>query len=233
MRRGGGALAVLGLVALWGLYDPGLTADYAAAVGRVESVTLPDGTKAQLDSGASMSWSETASERRVHLHAGIVAFETAMDATRDFVVQSATLQARPVGTVFAVSANDAKWSALVQSGQVRITLNESEASVQIAAGEAAVRGAGGQELSTAPIDIGRALAWRTGILDFKDEPLSDVIATLDRYKPGRIVLLNDDVAAQRFNGVLSLDNIDQALEVVAASSGLERVANWPLIVILR
>lgn len=231
-RFGGGALAVVGLVALWGLYDPGLTADYAAGVGHVESVTLPDGTRAQLDSGASMSWSETASERRVRLHAGVVVFETAADPARDFIVESATIQARPVGTVFAVSADDAGWSALVQSGQVQVTLDESEASVLIGAGEAAVRDAGGQALSTVSIDVERALAWRGGFLDFKDEPLSDVIAALDRYKPGRIILLNDQAAAQRFDGVLSLDNIDQALEVVANSSGLELVANWPLIVIL-
>lgn len=231
-RFGGGALAVVGLVALWGLYDPGLTADYAAGVGHVESVALPDGTRAQLDSGAAISWSETASERRVRLHAGVVVFDTAADPARDFIVESATIQARPVGTVFAVSADDAGWSALVQSGQVRVTLDESDAGVLIGAGEAAVRDAGGQALSTASIDTGRALAWRAGILDFKDEPLADVIAALDRYKPGRIILLNERAAAQRFDGVLSLDNIDQSLEVVAKSSGLELLANWPLIVIL-
>ena len=81
--------------------------------------------------------------------------------------------------------------------------------------------------------MARALAWREGLLDFKDAPLAEVIATLDRYKPGRILLLNDEAAAKRFDGVLSLDNIDQALRIVARSSGLELLADWPLLAVLR
>ena len=232
MQRGG-AVALVGLAALWGLSDPSFTADYSAPTGGMETVMLPDGTKAQLDSGASMSWSQTATERRVRLHAGVAVFETAAKADGDFVVESDSFEARPVGTVFAVSAEDVAWSALVQSGEVRVTLDGRPASVLIGPGEAASIDGATLDLSSGPIDVERALAWRDGVLDFRNEPLADVIAALDRYRPGRIVLLNDEAARQRFDGVLSLDDVDQALEIVATSSGLELIANWPMLVILR
>ncbi|MGP1253485.1 MAG: FecR family protein [Kiloniellales bacterium] len=232
----GGGIALLAAALLWVVFDPSLTADYSAPVGTVERVTLPDGTVAHLDSGASISWSESGTERRVRLHAGIGLFETATEAAgseRDFVVEAAALEVRPLGTVFAVSAEASGWSALVQSGQVRISLPSSGASTVIGPGEAASIADPDGHLATSAIDVERMLAWRTGVLDFKNAPLAEVIATLERYRPGRILLLNDEAAARRFDGVLSLDDVDQALQIVAESSGLEPLANWPLLVVLQ
>ena len=229
----GGAFGILGLALLWVLYDPGLTADYSAPVGSIERITLPDGTVAQLDSGASMSWSESESERHIRLHAGVAVFETADGSGRDLVVVTEAVEARPVGTVFAVSADDTGWSALVQSGRVRVTLPEVGASALIGPGEAASIDDADRRLATSAIDVERALAWREGVLDFKNAPLADVIAALDRYRPGRILLLNERAATERFDGVLSLDDVDRSLRIVAESSGLELLTTWPMLVILR
>lgn len=232
VRRGTvGGLLALGLV--WLVFDPSLTADYSAPVGSVARIELPDGTVAHLDSGTSMSWSETASERRVRLHAGVAVFETASGAAGEFVVAVDGLEARPVGTVFAVAADGMEWSTLVQSGQVRVSVPKSGSSTLIGPGEAAFIGGAEAPVATSAIDVERALAWRDGVLDFKNVPLSDVVAALDRYRPGRILLLNDAAAARRFDGVLSLDDIDRALNAVAESSGLEPPTVWPMLVVLR
>ena len=45
--------------------------------------------------------------------------------------------------------------------------------------------------------------------------------------------MNETVAAKRFDGVLSLDEVDRALHIVAGSSGLEPVVAWPLLVVPR
>ena len=229
----GGGLALVGLAALWVVTDSSLTADYSAPVGAVEKVTLPDGTVAQLDSGASLSWSESDTERRVRLHAGAVVLETAAGSARDFVVETDTLEARPLGTVFAVSADDGAWSALVEAGRVRVTLPGSETNAVIGPGQAVAIDSARSGFETAPVDVERALAWRAGLLDFKNAPLAEVIAALDRYRPGRIVLLNDEAAGRRFDGVLSLENVDRSLEIVADTSGLELLASWPLLAVLR
>lgn len=228
----GGGIALLAVALLWVAFDPSLTADYSAPVGAVERVTLPDGTMAHLDSGTSISWSETPTERRVRLHAGSGLFETVAESERAFVVETAALEVRPVGTVFAVSAEASGWSALVQSGQVRISLPGSGASTVIGPGEAASIAGPDRQLTTSTIDVERMLAWRSGVLDFKNAPLAEVIEALERYRPGRILLLNDEAAARRFDGVLSLDDVDQALRIVAESSGLEPLATWPLLVVL-
>lgn len=229
----GGGIALLAAALLWLAFDPSLTADYSAPIGSVARVTLPDGTIAHLDSGASISWSESQTERRVRLHAGIGLFETAPEPERDFVVEAAALEVRPLGTVFAVSAEASGWAALVQSGEVRVSLPDSGSSTVIGPGEAASIAGPDEGLAISEVDAERLLAWRSGVLDFKNTPLAEVIATLERYRPGRILLLNDAAAARRFDGVLVLDDIDGALRIVAESSGLEPLATWPLLVVLR
>lgn len=228
-----GSLGLVAAALLFVAFDPRLMADYSAAVGKVEDITLPNGTRVQLDSGAAMSWSETEAKSRVRLHGGVAVFETTAEAERAFVVEAGVLEVRPIGTVFAVSAEGSGWSALVESGQVRVSLPDSGASRLIGPNEAAsVEGASGQ-LSSAAIDVERTLAWRNGVLDFKNAPLAEVVGTLERYRPGRILLLNEEAASQEFDGVLSLDDIDGALQIVAESSGLELRATWPLLVVLR
>ncbi|WP_119166269.1 FecR family protein [Algihabitans albus] len=229
----GGSLGLLTAVLLLVAFDPSVTADYSASVGQIERITLPNGTRVQLDSGAAISWSQTDAESRVRLHGGVALFETAGRVERAFVVEVGDLEVRPVGTVFAVAAEGFGWSALVESGQVRVSLPDSGASSLIGPGEAAsVAGTGGS-LSSAAIDAERTLAWRNGVLDFKNAPLTEVVRTLDRYRPGRILLLREDAARKRFDGVLSLDDIDGALQIVAESSGLDLLATWPLLVVLR
>ena len=235
VRRGGGVLAALmafGLV--WLVADPTLTADYKAPAGIVKQVTLPDGTLAHLDSGASLSWYESDMERRVELHAGVVLFETAPDDKRGFVVESGEIEARPVGTIFAVSAGETPWAALVKSGRVQVSLENTDASLVLGPGQAATIDDGATSgIRTARVDVNHALAWQVGVLEFKNAPLAEVIRTLERYRPGRIILLNEQARSKRFDGVLSLKDIDQALSIVARAGGLKPVADFPMLLVLR
>lgn len=233
LLRGGG-LGLLTAALLFVAFDPSLMADYSAPIGQVERIALPNGVKAQLDSGAALSWSEREGESRARLHAGVVAFETTVEAERTFVVEVGALEVRPIGTVFAVSAADAAgWRAVVESGQVRVTRRDSGASRVIGPNEAAWVDVESGQLTSAAVNVERTLAWRDGVLDFKNASLAEVVRTLERYRPGRILLLNEEAAQQRFDGVLALNDIDEALRIVAESSGLKLEAALPLLAVLR
>ena len=220
-------------VAVWLLADPGLLSDYRSPVGRITRVELPDGTLAHLDSGSAVSWQETDSERRVRLHHGMAIFETAPDPDRPFTVETHAISARALGTVFAVSTYDDGWAALVRSGKVRVSRRENAQALIVAPGRAVWIEPGSPGLKADAVDGAQALAWQFGRLDFQDEPLWRVIETLDRYRPGRILLLNKAAGARRFDGVLSLADVDQSLAIVAASSRLEISVSLPYLVVLR
>ena len=45
------------------------------------------------------------------------------------------------------------------------------------------------------------MGWREGVLVFRDMPLSEAVAEINRYRPGRIMVLDDALAARRVSGV--------------------------------
>ena len=55
---------------------------------------------------------------------------------------------------------------------------------------------------TAPAraDMEQAMGWREGVLVFRDMPLSEAVAEINRYRPGRIMVLDDALAARRVSG---------------------------------
>lgn len=57
-------------------------------------------------------------------------------------------------------------------------------------------------------------AWRHGLLVFRDAPLSDLVDEVNRYRPGRIILLDQDLARRHVVATFRLDRIEDAVTFV-------------------
>lgn len=60
-------------------------------------------------------------------------------------------------------------------------------------------------------DPARVSAWRRGELVFEQARLDEVIAEINRYRPGHVILRNDAARAQRVSGIFPIASLDQAL----------------------
>ncbi len=65
-----------------------------------------------------------------------------------------------------------------------------------------------------------ALEWRNGSINFTGKPAGEVVAELNRYRPGRIYL-PDSYAEVRLSGVIHVRRADLAVDHLAKSLGLE------------
>lgn len=63
-------------------------------------------------------------------------------------------------------------------------------------------------------------AWREGELSFENTPLEQVITEINRYRQGRIVLLNSNIAQEPLSGRFQLHALDQALSQIQHTFGL-------------
>ena len=54
-------------------------------------------------------------------------------------------------------------------------------------------------------------AWRDGILVFRQTSLTNVIAEINRYRPGRVVLLDQNVAKRQVSGRFAIHTLDTVL----------------------
>jgi transmembrane sensor len=64
-------------------------------------------------------------------------------------------------------------------------------------------------------------AWQRGVLIFRDVPLAQVIAEVNRYRPGRIILANRALAERKVVAGFRLDRIDDAVKDLTRSLGVQ------------
>ncbi|GAB3051706.1 FecR family protein [Stenotrophomonas tumulicola] len=69
--------------------------------------------------------------------------------------------------------------------------------------------------------IAEVSAWTTGMLVFRRSPLSDVVAELNRYRRGRVVLRDERLANELVSGRFGIDDPEAALEQLRLSLSLQ------------
>lgn len=227
-----GVIAVLGTTLHRMGFIDRLRADHFTAVGEIRSVTLADGSRVDLNTDSAIIVRYTPAERRIDLIRGEAFFDVAANAERPFVVHGSVLDATALGTRYAVQGPSATGTAGVQveSGQVGVT--GAGGRVVLGAGEAARLTDQGRLVVT-HADTANSTAWRGGKLVFSGEPLRQVLATLERYRHGRIVVLDAAAAEQRVSGIFDLNDTDQALQVLEDSLPVTVTHLTGMIVVVR
>lgn len=213
--------------------------------------TLPDGSVADVKPGAEIAIDYSPGLRRVVLRRGEAHFDVRPDPQRPFVVVARGIEARAVGTAFAVALDDGAVQVLVTSGRVAvqpaaapITAGTAPtpadpvapASTLVTAGERVV-----VELAVAapiavvetvsPDQITAQLAWREPRLEFSAAPLSEVVAMINRHGATRVELADPALGDLRLSGVVRVGNLEALLHLLRLEFGIaaERRENtWVL-----
>jgi transmembrane sensor len=207
VRRWSGALAMaacmvlmIGVGAGWqpSRWVDDLGADYVSAPGEIRTVTLADQSHVTLDADSAIAVDFSRGERRIELRRG-AGFFSVTHTGEPFVVDAEKGQARVLGTQFEVRLQPHGAQVTVLSGRVGVTADKHAAQQILSAGQQVAYGEGSAEKLHA-VDSEAQLAWRQGWLNYYKATLAEVVQDLGRYYPGRIVLLNDELAARRVSG---------------------------------
>jgi ferric-dicitrate binding protein FerR (iron transport regulator) len=162
-----------------------------ATPGQQRSVTLPDGSTADLNSGTALTYQRgfrawpfvDADRRRVRLDGE--AFFSVRDGDRPFVVRTANARVRVTGTRFNVRARpsaDSATAVAVAAGRVEVRSSRGPGrAVVLEQGQASrVRNAEAAPTPPQPTDLAPVLAWRQDGFAVTEAPLSAVVRELER-----------------------------------------------------
>jgi transmembrane sensor len=208
--------ALLGAATLVAVLQTGffnrLRSDHSTSVGEVRSVTLSDGSSVDLNTDTAILLSFTDKERRVTLLRGEAFFDVKSDPNRPFVVVEGDITAEAVGTRYSVASATNISGGSVQVLEGRVKVGSAKANVTIRGGEG-VRVDRNGEASVFQLDEDD-LAWRMGKLVFSQRPLIEVLAALDRYRPGKIFLLDRGAGRQPVSGIFDVRDADHAIDAI-------------------
>ncbi|MEX2449317.1 MAG: FecR family protein [Rhodospirillales bacterium] len=210
----------------------GFFADHVTAIGERRTVTLPDGSHASLNTASALSVGYSESERRIVLHGGEVWFGVARNTARPFIVEAANGEAKAVGTAYAVRHRDGgDVDVIVTEGLVDVSTKADGRVLRLKAGEAAAYGVRHRLARRRDTDAETVTAWRRGKLIFNRRPLGEVVAELERYRRGRIVVLGDGLKTLRVTGVFDLADPESLLRTVEHSLPV-RIVRLPLLTVI-
>ena len=192
-------------------------ASFRTAIGQHEEILLPDDSVVTLNTDSEASVHYTAEERRVHLKRGEAHFVIPPSPGRPFSVTARSGTVRAVGTAFNVYLRDDVVEVTVTEGVVEVVPSQDQAPVAERLGK-------GQKLeyrktiesvsNVGPDEIARKLAWQDGMLDFRDDPLAEVIAEASRYTTTRITIEDPEIEDLRVDGYFKAGDVDTLLELI-------------------
>lgn len=202
---------------LWPSMDE-LAADYRTATGEQRRVVLADAVAVQLNTRTSISVRPAVDGQAAGID--LITGEAAVDLSRSqewFAVQAGVGRAEARGARFEVRRLDGSVCVRCLDGQMRVVHAAGETALterqQVRYDQA---GLGPLERFDPEI----ASAWRDGFLRFVDTPLGEVINEINRYRPGRLVLLDQAMSARPVTGRFRLDALDVAVGQIRESFGL-------------
>lgn len=238
VRRWSGTLAMaaclllmIGIGAGWqpSRWIDDMGADYVSAPGEIRTVTLADQSQVTLDADSAIAVDFSRGERHVQLRRG-AGFFSVTHSSEPFVVEAEKGQARVLGTQFEVRLQARGAQVTVLSGRVAVTADPQAESQTLRAGEQ-VAYADGTAQKRHAVDSEAQLAWRQGWLNYYKATLADVVDDLRRYYPGRIVLLNDEMAARRVSGSFPGKDPQAVLNSLQGVLGFEQNRLGPMIIV--
>jgi transmembrane sensor len=234
---GASAAAAILLLAVTQLQPPRHTAE--TKVGAFQKIDLPDGTVAQLNTDSAIDIDFTANARLVRLVRGEVFFQVTKDPARPFVVTAGPVAIRAVGTAFNVRHDPTGIDVLVTEGQVQVRDADKGASLLaspdgikitplLIAGERVlvpVRPLGASSALASVVKVTdsgvqRALAWQERRLEFDSASLTAVVREFNRYNRIRLVIVDEELAAKRFNGTFRADGYESLVRLLEADFGV-------------
>lgn len=197
-------------------------ASLASKPGRILPAILPDGSKLDLGARSAIAIDFTGQQRQIEMEDGEAYFTVKPDKQKPFVVRAGPVSVTAVGTQFNVQKAGNRIVVTVSEGTVKVASGEGP-NLPESASRPLLAPAGYQviydtTISAKPtmraIDPTAATAWREGHLEYMSEPLSSVIATLNRYTEHSITLEDPTLARLNYTGTIEVKSVEEWIEAL-------------------
>lgn len=183
-------------------------ADYSTAVGEQRAVSLDDRVDIVMNTRTSLRRVSARGQTvGVELLEGEAAVELAGNG-RPFRIEAG------LGRIIAEAAG---FEVKYLDGRTCVTCLHGQVSVEHPAGQRQLRARqfvlyDGQAVSQIAAIVAENISpWRQGELVFKQTPLPSVVDEINRYRPGRVVLVGDAMRAKTVTAHIKIDEIETAL----------------------
>lgn len=197
-----------------------LRADFYTGVGEVRTVQLADGSSVTLSPQSALNV-VSGDARQVELIQGQAYFQVAPDTRHPFIARAGELSVRVLGTAFDLELNDDSAEVALEHGQVQAENTQPPLSERLMPGQRLKLSWPSGHVERSQLDPSQVASWRSGSLFVENQTVADIVAHLQRYTPGWIVITEPALKQRRITGVFDLQDPERALAALAQSLAVQ------------
>ena len=193
-------------------------------MGMRSNLILPDGTKVWLNAGSSIRYPVYSEhERRVEIE-GEVYFEVKKIKDHPFIIHTgAGIEIEVLGTKFncyAYPESNFIQTVLVE-GSVKITNTENGSRMMMSPGELVEYTKSNHTLLKSKTNIDKYIAWKSGRLLFRDDPMNVVIEKLERWYNIDIQVVDEQIRNYVYTATFENETLEQVLVFLKLSAPID------------
>jgi len=214
----GGAALATGLVALaWLGVQPSGTV-YNTAIAEIRQLSLEDGSTIALGAKSRLKVTYSEEQRIVDMQPGEAFFSITPDPDRPFVIRAGDTLISVVGTKFNVKYDGENVRVTVTEGKVKVAppkplfTFKAAPMIPVEAGKEALIAPETERPAIKPMTSAPTETWLSGWLAYEDVSLKEIIADVNRYLPGEVVIASDRLAQERLTASFRADQAGAFLE---------------------
>lgn len=193
-----------------------LRADYRTAIGEQKRLTMAD-VSIQMNTQTSIAVPpDVGDAQSVRLIAGEVSFSMLTQSRRRLIVLAGDGQTIASRARFDVRNIAATTCVTCLDGEVQVEVGGQSVPVkagqQIAYDEIGLRPA-------VTVDPHEVTSWQDGFIVFRSTPLSAAVAEINRYRPGKVMVLSAALAQKAVSGRFRIGRTDEILGWIERATG--------------
>ncbi len=222
------ASVMLMALALYVLFRPSDQTVFSTAYGETKDLQLPDGTQVTLNANSSLRfdnhWQEQ-EHRQVWLD-GEAFFKvtrlssTDKEAPVKFTVHLNDLDVEVIGTAFNIHHRKKRVEVILNEGIVEVKTQCGE-QLRMQPGEKLSYAADTRQISKAPVNPDKALAWRKRQIVVEDQPLADLGQKIQEYYGLEINFSSQELANRKITATLPADDLSVILKSLETIYGIK------------
>jgi ferric-dicitrate binding protein FerR (iron transport regulator) len=197
-------------------------------MGERISLSLPDGTKVNLNAGSILRYPDSFSgnERKVEL-SGEAFFDVVHNEAKPFIVQTHAFNVRVLGTEFNIEAfpEASEVNTTLVNGKVILEKelgNKMVALAEMKPNERIVYHVDNQKISlSTEKDISQYIAWKDGKLVFLNDPIEEVAKKLGLWYNVSVTIQSEELKKSHFTGTFTNETIEKVLTLLSVSSPID------------
>ncbi len=185
---------------------------FSTDVGGRTLLRFADGTEFELNTDTAIRYRMTNRERIVWLDKGEAWFRVAHNAENPFAVVVGRHRIADLGTEFVVRRGAGEMEVALLKGRAALSTQGAQTAMLSPGDDALATPASVSVIRKTPQELADALAWRRGMLVFRNTRLADAVKEVNRYSTTKLVIADPSIAGVKISANLKTDDFGGFLQ---------------------